>query len=77
MFVRRFSKTVVKGSIAARMRQVNREDALQQFELTALVQSYLAREPMYLGRGSYWNWDRDGIPNWLVARFQDLNLLEG
>lgn len=77
MFVRRFSKAVVKGSAAARLRQVNREDALQQFELTTLVQAYLARDPVYLGRGAYWNWDRDGIPNWLVPRFQDLNLLEG
>lgn len=77
MFVQRFSKTVAKGSAAARLRQVNREDALQQIELAALVQAYLAREPVYLGRGSYWNWDKDGIPPWLVPRFQDLNLLEG
>lgn len=55
MFVQRFSKTVVKGTPAARLRQVNREDALQQLELAALVQAYLAREPVYLGRGAYWN----------------------
>lgn len=77
MFIKRFSKAVSKGSAAARLRQVNREDALQQFELAALVQSYLAREPLYLGRGNFWDWDVDGIPNWLIPRFQDLNLLEG
>ncbi|MCP9848613.1 hypothetical protein [Cyanobium sp. Morenito 9A2] len=77
MFVRRFTKVASKGSPAARLRQVNRDDALQDFDLSTLVQSYLAREPLYLGRGSFWNWDVDGIPPWLVARFQDLNLLDG
>ena len=76
MFVKRFSKPVVEGSAAQRLRQINREDALEQLDLRQLVESYLRREPVYLGRGSYWNWDVDGIPAWLVPRFQDLNLLE-
>ncbi len=75
MFTRRFTKAVAKGSAAARLRQINRQDALQEVELSRLVQAYTTGEAVYLGRGAFWNWDLDGIPNWLVPQFIDLGLL--
>ena len=60
---------------ADRTRRISREDALEQFELALLAQAYLSNEPVYLGRGDFWKWDQDGIPEWLVPKLNDLGFL--
>jgi hypothetical protein len=62
-------------SPADRSRRLRREDALQELDLATLAQAYRAGHPVYLGRGQFWTWDHDGIPGWLVPRFQDLGFL--
>jgi hypothetical protein len=63
------------GSPAARLRRIHREDALEQVELATLAQAYREGHPVYLGRGEFWRWEQDGIPRWLVPRFEDLGFL--
>ncbi|MFO8237535.1 MAG: hypothetical protein R6U00_04610 [Prochlorococcaceae cyanobacterium] len=63
------------GNAAARARRMLREDALQEHDLGTLAQAYRAGQPVYLGRGDVWRWDRDGIPAWLVPQFEDLGFL--
>jgi hypothetical protein len=60
---------------AARLRRIRREDVLETIDLATLSQAYLADQAVPLGRGEYWRWDQDGIPSWLVPRFQDLGFL--
>ncbi|MCT0248119.1 hypothetical protein [Synechococcus sp. CS-205] len=62
-------------SLAARSRRVSREDALQQLDLATLAQAYRSGHSVYLGRGDFWVWAHDGIPSWLVPRFEDLGFL--
>lgn len=62
-------------SLAARSRRVSREDALQQLDLATLAQAYRSGHSVYLGRGDFWVWGQDGIPSWLVPRFEDLGFL--
>jgi hypothetical protein len=54
---------------------VSREDALEQLDLATLAQAYRSGHPVYLGRGDFWTWEQDGIPGWLVPRFDDLGFL--
>jgi hypothetical protein len=60
---------------AARLRRIRREDALETLDLATLAQAYLADQPVHLGGNDFWRWDQDGIPSWLVPRFQDLGFL--
>jgi hypothetical protein len=60
---------------ADRLRRLSRDEALQQIPLTTLAQAYRRGEAVYLRRGDFWRWERDGIPPWLVPRFRDLGLL--
>lgn len=60
---------------AERLRRLRREDALAKVELATLAQSYRSGEAVFLGRGDFWRWERDGIPGWLVPRLQDLGFL--
>jgi hypothetical protein len=60
---------------AARLRRIQREDALETVDLATLAQAYLADQAVHLGKGDYWRWDQDGIPSWLVPRFRDLDFL--
>ncbi len=62
-------------SLAARSRRVSREDALEELDLATLAQAYRSGHPVYLGRGDFWVWAQDGIPSWLVPRFEDLGFL--
>lgn len=62
-------------SPAARLRRLRREEALERVGLTRLAQAYLADQPVPLGGGDSWRWDRDGIPGWLVPQFRDLGFL--
>lgn len=60
---------------AARLRRISREDALEQVELATLAQAYRTGQPVYIGRGDFWRWERDGIPGWLVPQLNDLGFL--
>ncbi|MCT0218320.1 hypothetical protein KQ304_04775 [Synechococcus sp. CS-1329] len=62
-------------SLADRSRRVSREDALQRLDLSTVAQAYRLGHPVYLGRGDFWTWEKDGIPSWLVPRFDDLGFL--
>ncbi|QPN58430.1 hypothetical protein I1E95_09355 [Synechococcus sp. CBW1107] len=62
-------------SLAARSRRVSREDALEELDLATLAQAYRSGHSVYLGRGDFWVWAQDGIPSWLVPRFEDLGFL--
>ncbi|QEY31921.1 hypothetical protein EVJ50_06365 [Synechococcus sp. RSCCF101] len=63
------------GSAAGRLLESRRDEAMRAVSLTTLAQAYLANETVFLERGSSWCWDRDGIPDWLVPRFEELGLL--
>lgn len=58
-----------------RLRRISREDALEQVDLATLALAYLAGEPVFIGRGDAWRWERDGIPGWLVPQLADLGFL--
>jgi hypothetical protein len=63
------------ASPSERLRRISREDALQAIEPATLAAAFRQGQPVYLGRGQWWTWQRDGIPVWLVPLLQDLGFL--
>ena len=61
-----------------RLQRIRREDVLGDMERLAVIEAYLRREPVFLGkRYGLWDWNSDGIPLWLVPQLQDAGLLGG
>jgi hypothetical protein len=61
-----------------RVKRIRREDALEGLDRPAVIQAFVQREPVFLGkRHGLWDWGRDGIPLWLVPELQDCGLLGG
>lgn len=60
---------------AQRMRRIGQQDALRELDPALLLQCYGEQRPVYLGRGRWWRWERDGIPQWLVPQLQELGFL--
>jgi hypothetical protein len=58
-----------------RLRRVGLQDALQELDPAELARAYREQRPVYLGRGHWWRWERDGIPPWLVPPLQELGFL--
>lgn len=60
---------------AERMRRIHQQDALRELDPALLAQAYCEQRPLYLGRGRWWRWEHDGIPQWLVPQLQELGFL--
>jgi hypothetical protein len=63
------------ASLAKRLRRVSREDAMQTLPFSDLAQAYRSGQAVYLGRGQWWDWAIDGIPEWLIPDLRDLGFL--
>ena len=60
----------------SRLQRIRREDALEAMERRAVLQAYSAGETIFISkRHGLWNWQRDGIPGWLLPELDDAGLL--
>ena len=60
----------------SRLQRIRREDALEAMERGAVLQAYSAGETIFISkRHGLWDWQRDGIPGWLLPELDDAGLL--
>ena len=60
----------------SRLQRIRREDALEAMERRAVLQAYSAGETIFISkRHGLWDWQRDGIPGWLLPELDDAGLL--
>tara|TARA_B100001939_G_scaffold146249_1_gene126744 strand:+ start:1712 stop:1939 length:228 start_codon:yes stop_codon:yes gene_type:complete len=60
----------------SRLQRIRREDALEAMDRTAVLQAYSTGENIYISkRHGLWDWQRDGIPGWLLPELDDAGLL--
>ena len=60
-----------------RLRRASRGDTLAKLPRAELAKACLQGEDVYLGKGRWWRWNRDGIPGWLVPFLEETGLLAG
>ena len=59
-----------------RLQRISREDALEELDRTVVLEAYTRRQSVCISkRHGVWDWDRDGIPGWLLPVLTDAGLL--
>lgn len=59
-----------------RLQRIRREDALEEMDRTFVLEAYSRHESVCISkRHGVWDWDRDGIPGWLLPVLSDAGLL--
>ena len=60
-----------------RLERIRREDALEAMDRAAVLAAYSQKESVYISkRHGIWDWNRDGIPGWLLLVLGDAGLLD-
>ena len=79
-FVKLFTQAIlVRLNITARQRleKIRREDALEMVDRTVVIESFTRRQNVFISkRHGLWDWNRDGIPGWLLPVLRDAGLLD-
>ena len=79
-FVKLFTQAIlVHLNITARQRleKIRREDALEMVDRTVVIESFSRRQNVFISkRHGLWDWNRDGIPGWLLPVLRDAGLLD-
>ena len=79
-FVKLFTQAIlVRLNITARQRleKIRREDALEMVDRTVVIESFSRRQNVFISkRHGLWDWNRDGIPGWLLPVLRDAGLLD-
>ena len=64
-------------SARQRLERIRREDALEMIDRTVVLESFSRRQNVFISkRHGLWEWDRDGIPGWLLPVLRDAGLLD-
>ena len=59
-----------------RLQRIRREDALEEMDRTFVIEAFTRRERVCISkRHGVWDWDQDGIPEWLLPVLRDSGLL--
>ena len=59
-----------------RLRRIRREDALEALDRPAVLAAFSRKESIFISkRHGIWDWNRDGIPGWLLPVLIDAGLL--
>ena len=65
------------SSARQRLERIRREDALEAMDRAAVLAAYSQKESVYISkRHGIWDWNRDGIPGWLLPVLDDAGLLD-
>jgi len=65
------------SSARQRLERISREDALEAMDRAAVLAAYSQKESVYISkRHGIWDWNRDGIPGWLLPVLGDAGLLD-
>ena len=79
-FVKLFTQAIlVRLNITARQRleKIRREDALEMVDRTVVIESFSRRHNVFISkRHGLWDWNRGGIPGWLLPVLRDAGLLD-
>ena len=70
---------LVRLTLTARQRleKIRREDALEMVDRTVVIESFSRRQNVFISkRHGLWDWNRDGIPGWLLPVLRDAGLLD-
>tara|TARA_Y100000287_G_scaffold178814_1_gene171892 strand:- start:15 stop:269 length:255 start_codon:yes stop_codon:yes gene_type:complete len=60
-----------------RLEKIRREDALEMVDRTVVIESFSRRQNVFISkRHGLWDWNRDGIPGWLLPVLRDAGLLD-
>ena len=60
-----------------RLEKIRREDALEMIDRTVVIESFSRRQNVFISkRHGLWDWNRDGIPGWLLPVLRDAGLLD-
>ena len=64
-------------SARLRLERIRREDALEMLDRKVVLESFSRRQNVYISkRHGLWDWNRDGIPGWLLPVLDDAGLLD-
>ena len=67
----------LNSSARLRLERIRREDALEMLDRKVVLESFSRRQNVYISkRHGLWDWDRDGIPSWLLPVLDDAGLLD-
>ena len=59
-----------------RLRRIRREDALEAFDRAEVLAAFSRKDNIFISkRHGIWDWNRDGIPGWLLPVLRDAGLL--
>ena len=67
----------LNSSARLRLERIRREDALEMLDRKVVLESFSRRQNVYISkRHGLWDWNRDGIPGWLLPVLDDAGLLD-
>ena len=68
---------LLNSSARQRLERIRREDALEMLDRKVVLESFSRRQNVYISkRHGLWDWNRDGIPGWLLPVLDDAGLLD-